>query len=185
MSERTDPEAEAAASRRFRLGHPAALLVLVFSLALVIGIWRDARQRELQLAETQFRARVGRIANLVAERLDNYELTLKGGASLVSAVQWPAPAHWRGYAAGMDLPHRFPAVIGLGFAAYADPGRLTSLQLLMRDAGNGRFEVRPRGRRAHYGPIVLLEPQTPENLLAIGYDMYVEPTRQAAMKSSA
>ena len=80
MSERTDPGAEAAASRRFRLGHPAALLVLVFSLALVIGIWRDARQRELQLAETQFRARVGRIANLVAERLDKYELTLKGGA---------------------------------------------------------------------------------------------------------
>ena len=37
MSERTDPGAEAAASRRFRLGHPAALLVLVFSLALVIG----------------------------------------------------------------------------------------------------------------------------------------------------
>ena len=184
MSEPTDPGAEAAASRRFRLGHPAALLVLVFSLALVIGIWRDARQRELQLAETQFRARVGRIANLVAERLDNYELTLKGGASLVSAVQWPAPAHWRSYAAGMDLPHRFPAVIGLGFAAYADPGRLTSLQLLMRDAGSGRFEVRPHGRRAHYGPIVLLEPHTPENLLAIGYDMYAEPTRQAAMKAA-
>ncbi|HMT38660.1 MAG TPA: CHASE domain-containing protein [Thermomonas sp.] len=184
MSERTDPGAEAAASRRFRLGHPAALLVLVFSLALVIGIWRDARQRELQLAETQFRARVGRIANLVAERLDNYELTLKGGASLVSAVQWPAPAHWRSYAAGMDLAHRFPAVIGLGFAAYADPGRLSSLQLLMRDAGSGRFEVRPHGRRAHYGPIVLLEPHTPENLLAIGYDMYAEPTRQAAMKAA-
>ncbi len=184
MSERPDPEAAPTASRPWRLGHPAALLVLVFSLALVIGIWRDARARELQLAETQFRARVGRVASLVAERLDNYELTLKGGVSLVAAVDWPAPAHWRSYAAGMDLPQRFPAVIGLGFAAYADPGRLASLQLLMRDAGDGRLEVRPHGRRAHYGPIVFLEPRTPENLLAIGYDMYSEPVRQAAMKAA-
>lgn len=170
--------------RRWRLGYPSAILFLVLTLGLVLGVWQDARQREMKLAETQFRAAAGKVATLVSQHLAGIELTLRGGASLFAAVQWPSPQHWRNYADGLTLRTRFPEIAGLGFAAYVDPAGLANLQLLMRDAGTGFFEVHPRGRRPTYGPIVFLEPRTPQNQVAVGYDMYSEPVRQAAMRDA-
>ena len=173
-----------AADARWRFGYPIAILVLLVSLVVVFSAWSNARQRELKLAETTFQNSVGQLASLVQLRLTSFEITLRGGASLFAALKWPSPAHWKSYTDGLALQNRFPSLTGLGFAAYADPQELNTLQLLIRDSGNGRFSVYPHGRRTHYGPIVYLEPRTPENVLAIGYDMYTEPVRQAAMRAA-
>jgi PAS domain S-box-containing protein len=178
-----DPQATSP-SLRWRLGYPFAILVLLVSLGLVISAWSNARERELKLAEAQFHSAVGSLASLVQLRLTSFDITLRGGASLFAALKWPSPEHWRNYTDGLALQGRFPSLTGLGFAAYADPERLARLQLLIRDSGNGRFSVYPHGRRAQYGPIVYLEPRTPENMLAVGYDMYSEPVRQAAMRAA-
>jgi PAS domain S-box-containing protein len=160
------------------------VLVLLVSLGLVLIAWNNARQRELSLAESHFQSTAGKLASLVQLRLTSFDITLRGGASLFAALKWPSPEHWRSYTDGLALQDRFPSLTGLGFAAYADPPRLAGLQLLLRDAGNGRFSVHPHGRRPHYGPVVYLEPHTQENLLAIGDDMYAEPVRQAAMRAA-
>ena len=188
MAQGTDdpayPNARAAARFRWRFGHPFAVLVLLASLGFVFAVWSNARERELKLAEAQFHTQVGDLASLVQLRLNNFEITLRGGASLFAALKWPSPEHWRSYTDGLALQARFPSMVGIGFAAYADPGKLANLQLLIRDAGNGRFSVYPHGRRPQYGPIVYLEPRSRENVAAIGYDMYSEPVRQAAMRAA-
>lgn len=166
---------------RWWAGYPFAVLVLLIALGLVVGVWKDWRERELAQAREQFGQHAGRIADLIQQRLDEYELTLRGGAAMVAAVQWPAPAHWHSYVSGLSLATRYPAVLGLGFAAYVDPAGLARLQLLMRDAGAGHYTVRPPGVRPAYGPIVYLEPATADNRQTIGYDMYSEPVRRAAM----
>lgn len=172
------------ASMRWRFGYPFAVLVLLVSLGLVFTAWNNARQRELELAEAQFQSSAGKLASLVQLRLTSFDITLRGGASLFAALKWPSPEHWRNYTDGLALRGRFPSLTGLGFAAYADPEKLARLQLLIRDSGNGRFSVYPHGRRPHYGAIVYLEPHTPENRLAVGYDMYSEPVRRAAMRAA-
>ncbi|QIL20675.1 CHASE domain-containing protein [Thermomonas sp. HDW16] len=174
----------ALAGLRWRFGYPFAVLVLLVSLGLVFSAWSNARNRELELAESQFHSTVGKLASLVQLRLTSFEITLRGGASLFAALKWPSPEHWRSYADGLALPSRFPSLTGLGFAAYADPAKLARLQLLIRDSGNGRLSVHPHGVRPQYGPIIYLEPHTHENLLALGYDMYSEPVRQAAMRAA-
>jgi PAS domain S-box-containing protein len=174
----------ATTDRRGRFGYPFAFLVLLVSLVVVYSAWSEARQRELKLAEAQFHGTVGQLATLVQMRLTSFEITLRGGASLFAALKWPSPGHWRSYTDGLALQDRFPSLTGLGFAAYADPEKLSRLQLLIRDSGNGRFSIYPQGRRPQYGPIVYLEPHTPGNLLAIGFDMYSEPVRQAAMRAA-
>ncbi|QDA56008.1 PAS domain S-box protein [Thermomonas aquatica] len=173
-----------AAGLRWRLGYPFAILVLLVSLGLVFSAWNNARERELELAESQFHSTVGKLASLVQLRLTSFDITLRGGASLFAALKWPSPEHWRSYTDGLALQGRFPSLAGLGFAAYADPSKLARLQLLIRDTGNGRFNVHPHGLRPQYGPIVYLEPHTAENLRAVGYDMYSEPVRQAAMRAA-
>ncbi len=184
MSQKTDADQLPPASRRLRYGYAFAILVLLLLLGLVISAWRDARQREFKLAQTQFHATAGKLATLVSQRLTSYDLTLRGGVSLFAAVQWPAPQHWRSYVDGLSLGTRFPEICGLGYAAHVDPAGLANLQLLMRDAGSGLFTVRPQGRRPQYGPIVFLEPHTEGNLRAIGFDMYSDPMRHAAMRNA-
>ncbi|MFL6593623.1 MAG: CHASE domain-containing protein, partial [Luteimonas sp.] len=88
------------------------------------------------------------------------------------------------YVDGLDVGERFPALVGLGFAAYLSPGQLDDLQRAMRSEGEGLFEVRPHGVREHYGAILYLEPRTQQNLAALGFDMYAEPVRHAAMAAA-
>ena len=184
LSDGIDPQPTSLPRYRWRFGYPFAILVLLVSLGFVLAAWNNARARELKLAEAQFHSTVGKLASLAQLRLTSYDITLRGGASLFAALKWPSPEHWRSYTDGLALQNRFPSLVGLGFAAYADPGKLARLQILIHDSGNGRFSVRPHGRRPQYGPIVYLEPRTRENLLAVGYDMYSDPVRQAAMRAA-
>jgi PAS domain S-box-containing protein len=167
-----------------RYGYPFAILVLVVSVLFVLVAWDHARQRELRLASQQFRGIAGQQASLVQMHLNNIEVTLRGGASLFAAVDQPTPEQWRGYVDGLRVPSRFPYVLGLGYAVYVDGPGLTRLQEAWREDGRGLLEVRPRGHREHYGPILYMEPGSPENMTALGFDMYSEPIRRSAMQAA-
>ena len=172
------------ATRRMRYGYPFAILVLVVSVLVVVVAWDHARQRELRLASQQFRGLAGQQASLVQMHLNNIEVTLRGGASLFAAVDQPTPEQWRRYVDGLRVPSRFPFVLGLGYAVYVDGHGLTRLQEAWREDGRGLLEIRPRGHRERYGPILYMEPRSPGNSTAVGYDMYSEPTRHRAMHAA-
>jgi len=180
-SAQTDASVAPSMSRRAYL---LAVLVLIGSLVLVALYARAAGVREQQLAEARMVAEAEQIAALLRQRLLNFELTARGGVSLYATVSRPTTKQWRQYVDGLDLTARFPAAVGLGFAEYLTPAQLQELQLEMRSAGEGLFRVTPPGRRSRYGPIVHLEPKTPENIAAIGYDMLSEPVRGAAMAAA-
>ena len=165
-------------------GHVLALAVLLGALVVVFAAWRYARDREMRAAELEFVASTAEVSDLLRERLVHYELVTRGGAALFASLARPTPRHWRSYVDGMNLRNRFPAMVGLGFAGYVRGSRLDDLQLEWREAGYGLLQVQPHGQRDSYGPILYLEPKTPANLAAIGYDMYAEPVRQAAMQAA-
>lgn len=161
-----------------------AVLVLVGSLALVALYARYAGEREQDLAQARFVAEAEQAAALLRQKLLVYELTTRGGVSLFATVDRPTPIQWRNYVDGLDLGLRFPGMMGLGYAQYLTPGGLRSLQLELRDAGQGLFELRPKGVRDAYGPILYLEPATDDNRTAIGYDMFSERVRAEAMTAA-
>lgn len=161
-----------------------AILTLLITAAIALMIWNTSRERELKLAETQFHAKVGKLASLVQLRLTNFALTQRGGASLFAALDFPTAQQWHSYTDGLDLADQYPSMIGLGFAASADQSKLMRLQLQIREAGGGMLDVHPRGVRDRYGPITYLEPRTAGNLSAIGYDMYSDPVRRHAMQAA-
>lgn len=190
-SESTDPASQAppTADRRSgdRLppsGYLLAAAVLVGSLLLVALYWQHARERELRAAQAEFVAEAAETVALVRQRLIQFELTTRGGVALFGTVARPTPGQWKAYVDAIDIGQRFPAMVGLGFADYVSHSGLTALQRQYRDSGYGLLEVRPRGVRAQYGPILYLEPKTPENIRAIGFDMYARPVRRAAMEAA-
>lgn len=165
-------------------GHALALAVLVGTVMLVLALWRNAYDRELVSAQAEFVVSSQEVAGRLQQRMLNYELVARGGGSLFASLARPTPTQWRAYATNMQIERRFPGMVGLGFAAYVPQSRLASVQLDWRDSGYGMLEVWPRGLRPVYGPILYLEPRTPGNAAVVGYDMYAEPARRAAMDSA-
>jgi PAS domain S-box-containing protein len=167
-----------------RHAYVLAVLVFVGSLILVAMYARYAGEREQELAEARLVSDASQAVALLRRKMQVYELTARGGVSLFATVERPTALQWRNYVDGLDLPRRFPEMLGLGFADSLSPGELESLQREMRDAGQGWFTVRPHGVRERYGPILYLEPQTQANRNAIGYDMFSERARRQAMAAA-
>ncbi|KRB04422.1 CHASE domain-containing protein [Lysobacter sp. Root690] len=167
-----------------RRGYLLAFIVFIVALVLVLTAWRIARDREQRSAQAEFVAQTVQVTELIQQRLVNYELVARGGVSLFASVQRPTAAQWKAYVEGMNLQRRFPATLGLGFTGYVPQRLLVQLQHEWRDAGYGLLTVRPFGQREIYGPVLYLEPKTPANVETIGYDMFSEATRHAAMEAA-
>lgn len=167
-----------------RIGYALAVLVLLASLTVVALYWRNAHEREMRSAEADFDARTEEATALLSQRLGSYELVTRGGVSLFASVARPSRKQWQDYVDGLSIGQRFPALVGLGFAIHVSPGQLSELQQLLRDSGEGLYSVWPRGPREHYGAIFYLEPTTAANFAAVGYDMYSDPVRHAAMEAA-
>ncbi len=165
-------------------GHALALLVLLASLLLVFLYWRGAHVREMTAAQAEFASRANEASSLIAQRLGNFELLARGGVSLFASVARPSRQQWRNYVDGLALRQRYPDALGLGFAFEATPLQLSDTQRMLRESGEGRLHVWPHGIRETYAPVLYLEPLTPENAGAIGFDLYSEPGRRRAMDAA-
>lgn len=164
--------------------HVLALMVLLASLAVTIVLWHHAYQREVDAAERMFVAEAEQLGERVQQRMVKYELVVRGGASLFASAARPTPLQWQVYVDQLDIQQRFPGMIGLGYAGYVPQSRLAGLQEEWRDSGYGMLNVWPRGVRRDYGPILYLVPRTPDNMSVIGYDMFAERVRNAAMSAA-
>ncbi|MDH5833755.1 CHASE domain-containing protein [Luteimonas kalidii] len=167
-----------------RRGYVLAALVLIGSLLMVWLYAQAAGEREQRLRQAAFVAQGGEIVMLLRQRLLHYELALRGGVSLYWSVARPTRRQWRDYVGGLDIERQFDGLLGLGYVPYLRRSDLEALQLAMRDDGEGLFQIRPHGAREVYGPILMLEPQTIGNRSAVGFDMFAEATRHAAMAAA-
>jgi PAS domain S-box-containing protein len=165
-------------------GYALAVVVLAASLLLVFLYWRSAHARETEAARTEFAARADEASALLAQRLGSYELVARGGVSLFASVARPSRRQWQNYVDGLSLASRYPDLVGLGFATWSSAQQLSTLQWMLRESGEGQFNVWPHGVRDRYGPVLYLEPKTPGNVAAIGYDLYSEPVRRKAMDAA-
>lgn len=171
--------------RLLRPSYALAVVVLVLGFAAVFYYAHSRHERELRAARATFEGYAAEITERMRQRIINYDLILRGGVSLVASVDTPTAEQWDDYYRSLRIDEQFPSIIGLGFAPYLSSGQLQAFQLQLRDRGEGLFVVRPSGARRNYAPILYLVPGTFGNRAQIGYDMYAEPRRQAAMRASA
>lgn len=171
-------------TKRANLGYLLATALLVGSMLLVALFWQHTRERELMAAQAEFVANVRESVELLHQRLIQYELTLRGGVALFGTVARPTPQQWQAYVNGINIDERFSGMEGLGFAAHVDRHGLGQLQQTHRESGYGLLEVRPRGVREDYAPLLYLQPDTQENKAAIGFDLFSQPVAKAAMEAA-
>ena len=145
---------------------PYAVLMVSVALTLLgtYYVYRTGAARD----ELRFRATAEEIRHLVTIRIDTYVEVLRAAAALFSASETVTEREFQGFVGHLRL-ERYPGIQGIGFA-------------MRVSEADGSIPVWPAGERDEYTSILYLEPRDERNQRAIGYDMFSEPVRRAAME---
>ncbi len=157
-------------------------LILVLSLlTTAIITWNVA-----QTVSTRDRERLDNAIQNTRTRIEvslNTGISLiRSGAGLLAAIDGPLQyTDFRKYTDMLDLRRRFPGLLGFGYTQRFAPEERDSLEARMRAQGFSDFAVWPRTDTVEQFSILYLAPLDVRNRAAIGYNMYSEPVRRAAM----
>jgi PAS domain S-box-containing protein len=149
------------------------ILILLACMSLTVGAWGWITFDTESRTSERFQRAADGVRETIRLRMEGYESLLRAGSALFDASQHVERDEWRRFVAGLELPIQYPGVLGMGYARFAPAGALAAL--------NKEVHVWPDGTRDLYAVIFYLEPRSPRNLVAIGYDMMSEPTRRDAI----
>jgi signal transduction histidine kinase len=136
-------------------------LVLGASLALTIAATLSVALSTRGRDEARFENAVQSATDRIVGRLDIYTSTLRGGAALFAAGPVTRDVFQR-YAHRLDIQRWYPGIQGIGWTPRLARGLAGEV--------DERYSI------------AFLEPVNLRNSRAIGFDMYSEPTRRAAMQ---
>jgi PAS domain S-box-containing protein len=159
-------------------------LVLVAALIATYSVWRLVALDATRDAEREFEAVANNAVADLREAVNTYTQVLRGGAALFHSIDDVSRETWRTYVGTLEIEKRYPGLHGIGFAAALRPSEIAAHVAHIRSGGMPDYALRPEGIRPFHAPIVYLEPQDWSNRSALGYDMFSEPVRRAAMESA-
>jgi signal transduction histidine kinase len=147
---------------RVRPGVSTPWLVLAGSLGLTFlattFISLSARERD----DARFDNAVQSASDRVSGRLDVYTTTLRSGAALFAAAGHVTAEQFHGFVDRLEVQRWYPGIQGIGWTE--------------------RLQHGLPGDRDEQHAIRYLEPLDARNRAALGFDMYSEPIRRAAMR---
>lgn len=132
--------------------------------------------------ETRFTNAVRISEATLKTRLDIYIGLLRAGAGFFAAQQEVTNEAFRRFTGRINTERNYPGAQALAYAERLTPENKDALVARMRQNGYPQFSIRPSGERAEYLVIVYIEPMDRRNEAALGYDMFSETTRRAAME---
>ena len=168
--------------RRVLLRPWVAYTVLAAGLGLTVLLTFYVVQTTRASDDLRFETSVDETRHLIQIRLDTYIELLHAGVALFAASDNVTPAEFSRFAARLQVDHRYPGIQGIGLARRFRPEELLQDDPAFEELRKENATLWPPGRRSEYTAIIVIEPRNPRNRAAIGYDMFSEPTRRAAME---
>ena len=159
----------------------------IFLVALCLGFAMTVAVYRAETAANQ--SRFERFADDTVDRMNNrigqHIALLTATRGLFEAQEGflNRPTFQR-FVQGLDLLNEYAGVQGIGFARYVSSGPANEIEVsaeIKRNYDITRQVIPPVTSEPYRTPIVLIEPLDDRNREAIGYDMYSEATRRAAM----
>ncbi len=128
---------------------------LCAGLATTVLVWNGLRTGDDRQLRAEFDFRVREVVQRIDRRMATYEQVLRGvRAHVLASPRLPEPAAFRTYADTLQLRQFYPGIQGIGVALLHDATRSS---------------------------VAMIEPLDVMNRRALGFDMYAEPVRHAAM----
>jgi signal transduction histidine kinase/CHASE1-domain containing sensor protein len=152
-------------------------LVCAAGAALYVSRAVDAQR------EARFRGNVASSVESIRDRMDAYTAMLRATRGLFEAMQGePDAGTLARFVGSLELPRYYPGIQGIGWARVLRRGEIERHEAEMRGSGTPDYRVWPGGDRPLYSAITAIQPLDWRNRRAIGYDMFSDPTRRAAME---
>ena len=155
-----------------------ALVLLGFTVLYWMGEVQEARSRRSQT----FVAAVDRIAYSLRERMDTFEIVLRGVKGYYDGSVSIDRAEFHAYVKALRLQVNLAGLQGVAYVLRLPANGLQAHMQEMRAKGFTMYGVHPEGQRAQYTPISHIEPLTPDNLKALGFDVSTMPVARDALE---
>lgn len=124
-----------------------------------------------------------RTEEAVQDRLDLFEETLRAGVGLFAGKSDISQQDWSQFVNASAVLKRYPGAQGLGYVRVVKKNDIASF-VSSRKKTKADYAVFPSGDRETYAPVVYFQSSTDAPSTALGFDMYTEQKRFAAMTSA-
>lgn len=160
---------------------PLAIFLAIAAITAlsVFAIESNARARE--------RAQMREYAQGVAAALDRsssgFSSYLRAGAALFSSVEEVQPDTFDDFVRALKLNTELSGAEGIGWIPVIEARDLPAFmaQTRARQPGFPDIYPQPAANTGRIAPVTMFAPAAPHNRRALGYDMYSDPARAAAM----
>ena len=172
-------------ARRWLVLYPRAIPLVIF-LAIaaitalsVFAIESNARARE--------RAVMREYARTVASSLDrssnSFSSYLRSGAALFASSADVSPQTFDSFVRALRLDTDYPGAEGIGWLPVLETADVPGFMARTRMSQPGFPEIYPKpvATTGRIAPVTMFAPASARNRRALGYDMYSDPARAAAM----
>src|SRR5712691_2234408 len=151
---------------------------LLFTFAVSYYLFQISNDED----QARFRDSVQEIDAATQGRIETYIALLRAGTGLFAAGHSVERNAFKSFVDRLELQKHYPGAQGIGFSMRLSPEEKNATVDSMHREGFQTFKVWPEYERSEYHPIMYLEPFDRRNQVAIGYDMFTEPVRRAAME---
>ncbi len=158
-----------------------ALLVRFVGLVILLATLAAATASFLY-NQSEEADRAARVAAHVNMRLHDHVAVLKGVRALYQSDAAASGPGIRAYLAALQPQVQAPGMEGVGIAAAMRADTPAAVEAKLRENYGRDIKVWPTTDQPVGFVVVLVEPYTPRRDAALGFDMYSEPTRRAAMR---
>src|SRR5262249_11295966 len=134
--------------------------------------------------ERSFVHQAGELNTTLNNAIAGYTQILRSAAGFISASEEVTLAEWKRYYLLEQLEKNYPGLQGLGYAAFLRTADIPAFVARQRAAGRSSYAVSPLDRGDFHVPVTFIEPENERNLRAVGFDMYSETTRRAALDTA-
>ena len=169
---------------RFPRAVPVAIFLLIAAIT-VLSVFAIERGEDAR-ASVQLQTRATAIASALERRANASSAYLRAGAALLATLDDVPADRFRRFVSELRLDADYRGAEGLGWAPVVYPDEVEAYD--ERGAGEGPEPVRIHpalsGGRPYAVPVTYLHPDTERNRRALGFDMYSDTTRRAAMNEA-
>ena len=165
--------------------YPRAVPLGIFALIAAITVLSifTIERSESEQKSVEIDSRALAIASALERRANASSAYLRAGAALLSTMDDVPAADFRRFVSELRLDSDYRGAEGIGWAQVVRPSQVEEFNELLASEQVGNAQLYPLldGSQPFAVPVTFLQPDTVRNRRALGFDMYSEPIRRAAM----
>ena len=158
------------------------LAMLVTGLVLTVSAAAILRADAANVAQREFEFGCSEIQNNIAASMARDAQALRSGAAFWEGRETVSREEWRTLVTRMGITDQLRGVQGIGFSQLIPHTQLEQHTQAIRREEFASYHVWPAGPRPLYSSVVFIEPFSPRNQRAFGFDMLTEPVSRTAME---